>query len=300
VTDLGNNHNGIRIENTRNVVLRNNRIVNVLNFGSLQMNGAGVMAYFSDGAVIENNEISNCGSGVFIKGGDNTNFVVRKNVIYGGGTGVIVQYTGQTGEHRIHQNLLRNNTSGIAVRLNAYNVKVVNNTLVDNSANGGIVLAHWQEPVANILVANNIVTQTSGDLVNGGEATNVSQFSLDRNVYFGTNRWSMAGSAYSSLSTWQAALGGCPLAGNDCAATVSNPMFVSASDYRLQSTSPARNVAVDLLDLNGNGSVSDVIPAGAYVTGLEVIGRGSSSGSSAPPPPPSAALAAPTGLRVVQ
>lgn len=293
----GNNHNGIRLENVTDVVIRNNRIFNVLNYGSRQMNGAGIMAYFSNGAIIEHNEIFNCGSGIFIKGGNNANFTVRYNEVYETAHGVLIQYTATSGLHRIYQNVLRANDQGIAVRLNAHNVSVVNNTVINNAA--GIHIIHWQEPISNIVVQNNIVRQNSGEVINGGEFNNVAQVSLDRNNYHGSLRWSIAGVAYSSLSGWRSALGGCPGAGNDCSAVTTDPMFVdlSAGNFRLQSGSPALTIGIDILDLNGNGNTTDVIPAGAYITGVEVIGRFS---GAAPPPPPSGPPSPPTGVRIVQ
>ena len=66
-------------------------------------------------------------------------------------------------------------------------------------------------------------------------------------------------------------------------------MNEAAGDYRLQSGSPARNGGVDILDLNRSGSTTDLINMGAYITGTEVIGRGSSDNapSTEPSPPTS-------------
>jgi hypothetical protein len=82
-----------------------------------------------------------------------------------------------------------------------------------------------------------------------------------------------------------------------------NPLFANASgaDYRLctgagapvascSGASPAMTLGIDLFDLNGNGSTSDSIRAGAYVTNNETFGP-----SAAGPQSPSA----PTNLRVV-
>jgi len=65
-----------------------------------------------------------------------------------------------------------------------------------------------------------------------------------------------------------------------------NPLFVNAAvrNFRLctavgvpsadcTGASPALNAGIDILDLNHNGSTTDVIPAGAYITGNERIGR---------------------------
>lgn len=285
----GNNHNGIRLENVHDVVIRNNRIYNVLNFGSRQMNGAGIMAYFSDGAIIENNEIFNCGAAVFVKGGDNINFRIRYNYVHDNAYGVLVQYTGASGEHRISQNVARANEIGISVRLRAYNVRVVNNTVVDNG--NGIQVIHWQEPIGNIEVVNNIVRSNS-EAINGGEATAVAQFSLDRNVYVGSLRWSMNGALHTSVGAWRTALGNCPGTGNECASITADPQFQNsgAGDYRLQPSSPARNVGIDVLDADQDGNTTELIPAGAYVTGNERIGI---SGQLTTLP------SAPTGLRIV-
>jgi len=43
-------------------------------------------------------------------------------------------------------------------------------------------------------------------------------------------------------------------------------------DFRLQAGSPAENLAVDILDLDGDGSTTDFVPAGAFVTGDETVG----------------------------
>lgn len=281
---LGDNHNGIRIENTTNIILSNNKISNVLNFGRKHMNGAGIMAYYSTGALIENNEIHNCGSGVFIKGGDNSDFTVRYNHVYNNGHGILIQYTNPTGDHRIYQNLVCENDYGIHVRLRSHNVKVVNNTLVNNTS--GICIANWQEPISNISIENNILSQGSSELISGGEFNFLDQLSIDRNNYHGSLRWSVRGTSYTSLDAWRAALGGCPGNRRDCNSIVSDPLFVNgrAGDFRLQPASPARSLGRDILNLTGRGT-SATIPAGAYIIGTEVIGIVSNEAPSAPASP---------------
>ncbi|OGS04433.1 MAG: hypothetical protein A3J70_00875 [Elusimicrobia bacterium RIFCSPHIGHO2_02_FULL_61_10] len=66
-------------------------------------------------------------------------------------------------------------------------------------------------------------------------------------------------------------------------------MFVNPAnrDFRLQSGSPARTLGVDVLDLDNDGSTTDVIPAGAYVTGNEIIGRTGGGGTPPDVTPPS-------------
>ena len=48
---------------------------------------------------------------------------------------------------------------------------------------------------------------------------------------------------------------------------------VVPSDFKLRSNSPLINAGLDVLDLNKNGSTSDRITIGAYITGNEIIGR---------------------------
>ena len=90
----------------------------------------------------------------------------------------------------------------------------------------------------------------------------------------------MGGTVY-SLSQWRAH-------GQDAAppqAIRANPYYVNriARDYRLctgagvpvascADASPAINQGVDLLDLDGDGSTTDRITAGAFITGDERIG----------------------------
>ncbi|MCC6952673.1 MAG: hypothetical protein IT290_01005 [Deltaproteobacteria bacterium] len=64
-------------------------------------------------------------------------------------------------------------------------------------------------------------------------------------------------------------------------------MNLAGNDFRLQSGSPALTGGIDFLDLNNNGSASDAIARGAYITGNETIGRttGSAPDTLAPSAP---------------
>mgnify|MGYP003341173535 CR=1 FL=1 len=78
------NHTGIRIEASKNVTMRNNRIHNVYT-GHNPNNGACIQVYASGGITFEHNEIFKCGSGIFLKGGPPLHidyFTVRYNLIY--------------------------------------------------------------------------------------------------------------------------------------------------------------------------------------------------------------------------
>lgn len=89
------------------------------------------------------------------------------------------------------------------------------------------------------------------------------------------------------MSAWRAALGGTQ-AGDDYFSITSNPLFqdVSAGNYRLRSDSAALRAGIDVLDLNRNGSTSDPLPLGAYITGNEAIGLLVGGAAISPPSPP--------------
>lgn len=277
----GDNHNGIRLENTTDVVIRNNRIYNVLNFGQVHHNGAGIMAYFSRGAIIEHNEIYDSGAGIFVKGGDNRDFTIRYNLVRNNGKGILTMYTHAQGEHRIYQNIAINNNMGISVELNSKNVWVVNNTLYNNR--DGLRFGWCGNTLSNIRIANNIVANNASQAVNGGECETIGPFSIDRNLYHSNpGGWSIAGQGHSTLTAWRNATGG-----REANSASANPAFVNAAagNLRLQQNSPGASLGVDTLDLNRNGSTTDTIPAGAYVSGNETIGLTDEMLAAAPQPP---------------
>lgn len=279
----GDNHNGIRLENTIDVVIRNNRIFNVLNFGRVHHNGAGIMAYFSRGAIIEHNEIYDSGAGIFVKGGDNRDFTIRYNVVRNNGKGILTMYTHAQGEHRIYHNIALNNNAGISVEIASANVSVVNNTIHGN--NNGIVVGWCGNTMSNIRFFNNVVVNSSAEAISAGECETAAPFELNHNLYENNARgWSIAGQRYTSLSAWRSATGG-----DEIASIVQNPMFVDPDElnFRLQPGSPAASSGRDVLDLDRDGSSSDAISIGAYVSGDENIGLLGDRSWSVPRPPQS-------------
>lgn len=283
------NHSAIRIENATNALIRNNRITNYKSHGAGEWNGngAGIMVYYGSGLVIENNEIDTCGSGLYIKGGDHTNTTIRKNLIYGNGTGILFQYSGASGINKIYQNIIYSTgmppgSWGIYVREKANNVLIVNNTVV-GCTGGGIGYGNYNPQPSGVIHKNNIVFQTSGSSWNGFGITSLTPVATDRNLYFPTNRFTVMND-YASLTSWRSALGGCPGSDNECNSLVSDPLFVNISqnNYRLQSGSPALTLGRTITEIHG--SSGQTIPVGAYITGEDIIGR--TAGSSPPGPPP--------------
>lgn len=269
-TNYVDNHNGVRFEQARSSTVRNCRITGIVGPGSdLHHNRAGVMLYYSSDITIENNDISNSGAGIYPKGGNNYNITIRYNKISNTRKAVRVSYSDPaTGQNRIYQNIIMNGVGddhiGIEIAEGSNHWTIANNTI--RGVNNGIYLVPSGQS-GGFRIANNIISSTT-TAVNAWEMS-AAMPGPGRNLYHSMTQWAWNGRTYSGLSAW---LGAAPA---DAGSVVSDPGFVNVSsgDFRLSSGSQARTLGVDILDLNGNGSNSDPIPAGAYVTGNEAIGR---------------------------
>lgn len=309
------NHPGIRIEQSQLITVRNNRVHNFYN-GNLPginpNNGACIQIYAADGILIENNELYDCGSGVFFKGGPWSGMAtnastVRYNYIHdigevrnGSPDGhAVIAYAGApyTAQNplRIYQNILRNGSSAAFVLWpgsqsdptgGPQHVKFVNNT-ADNFRNGIWVQSSLIVDFGNMFW-NNIVTNVSAEEIAYTEHNNLitkNHFDIDHNVYFGFQSFASTLDGRYTLAQWRSSFN------QDAASPVTqnvNPLYQDGTNgnYHLQSNSPALIQGVDVLDLNGNGSTADSIPAGAYITGNEVIGLNTGGITPPPPPPP--------------
>jgi parallel beta-helix repeat protein len=292
----GDNHNGIRLEDAFLCTIKNNRIYDVTTSGVSTQNGAGIMTYYSGGILIENNEISGCGTGVFFKAnttptnpdgyGNRSWNTVNKNYIHDCSNGITLHRTRQTDQlQRITQNILQNNTEAIKIwsfgdaESDPNNVKVVNNTIVDS------LYAFWVSKLitnpTNNIFWNNIVYKRSSTgspvLISWAENNYNSiaraNANFEHNLYFNSsNQVSGESVASLSLTTWKATHGQDSVSP---AAITNDPLFVSygSGNFKLQNSSPALTLGVDILDLDRDGSTTDRIPAGAYITGTEIIGR---------------------------
>ncbi|HRH26614.1 MAG TPA: right-handed parallel beta-helix repeat-containing protein [Parcubacteria group bacterium] len=289
------NHNGIRIEASNNITIKNNRIQNVYTDHNVY-NGACVMTYSSQGLTIENNHFSECGSGVFIKGGPfgsqitNTSYIrynLFENVYENRGGdlsgGCIALHAGApysaSAPILIYQNIMKN-CGWAGVRIWAFdstnplnnptNAKIFNN-VIDNATNG-IWVTGGLLTNAGHQFWNNIITNTTGDAIAFGTtpSENVkSRFDSEHNLFYSNSSIAQdaPGTRY-TLATWKAT-------GQDSASPESvnaNPLFIgpSSNNYRLQSGSPASSLGRAIYGIGG--VTGAVIPVGAYITGSELIG----------------------------
>jgi len=299
------NHNGIRVEGSRNITVRNNRITNVHSGGNSN-NGACVMTYAIGAAIFENNDLSYCGSGIFIKGGPNTatsldTVIIRYNYLHdigrpGGSGSALVFHAGAANPPErpilVYQNIVYNVLDESAVRIWPFdnnnslntprNVKVFNNTFVN--ARSGMWLSDQPIASAGILFQNNIVTARSTVIeYNTSNPNDQAVFTSNRNVSANSTWGIVPIDLRRPLAAWQSATG------QDANSVAADPGFVSAGDLRLAPGSPARTAGRALYGVGG--ATGTVIPAGAYITGNEVIGR---TGAPLPSLP-----SAPRNLRIV-
>jgi len=281
---FGGNYRGISIEPAHFIVIRNN-VIHDFRGGQ---NEAGVMLYDSNDNLIENNLFYNNGLAVFVKGihpgNTQARNVIRRNVVRNNSNGI----RGLDWEDgRVYQNVIYNNADiGLWVGFGSSRRSMwVNNTLFNN----GRPIAAQGTDLVDVQVLGNIVASSPHAHYNWTVGYPTGQdVTYDRNLYWNNTRiWSSEGGVgATTLAQWQAFGAIC-----DPNGASANPLFVnpSANDYRLQPGSPARSLMIDVLDLNANGSTTDLIPAGAYVTGNEVIGP-SANTPQTPAPPTSVAV----------
>lgn len=282
------NYRGISLEPAYFTTVRNNRI-----HGFTGAAG-GILAYDSDDNLIEHNEVYDSKICIYLKG-QHVGFtmarnVIRYNYVHECTRGIQTESTQDT---LIYQNLVVN-SSAAGIYAGAFGPtrsRFINNT-VYNSTEGsallvGVIMVNVE--FQNNIFSNSAAAYSSWTTDNPG----LQSFSADRNLYYNQTRHGDYTGGAVSFAAWQSTYGKDANSINGA-----DPLFVNAaaSDFHLQASSPARPVGRDALDLNGNGSTTDTVPAGAYITGAEVIGLlsaapGGGATDSAP--------ARPRGLRIL-
>jgi len=135
-----------------------------------------------------------------------------------------------------------------------------------------------------VRVWNNILTNCRrGYHWEGAFGADESAIDWEHNVFDRIASFATDSSGGYSFSQWKDRLR------HDSAAPASattNPLFAGAAadDFRLctgrgepvadcKGPSPVLALGIDIMDLDGDGQTTDTIPAGAYVTGRETVGR---------------------------
>ncbi len=282
----GDNYAGVRLEATKHAVIANNTIHDFT--GNWGHNDAAIMTYDAANSVIEHNHIHGCQTGIFLKGdhaGDGwpqENNVVRFNWIQDCTAKSVFVIAGNGS--RIYQNIIKNGNPGFKHDgSNISDVTVANNTFIESTGSGTAAysISSVAPTVTNFRFFNNIVYGTWGEAINIGDASTIGGQAFEHNLYYGFKKFGSLNGSLISLATWQ------NTHNRDAVSPAginANPLFVDTTSYKLQAGSPARKVGIDILDLDGNGNTSNLIPAGAYVTGNEVIGVTTGGVSMGPGP----------------
>jgi hypothetical protein len=277
VQNWGDNHNGIRIEQSNNIVVRNCLIE-----GFYESHGGAITTYKTGRLVIENNDINNAQDAIFIKGENPGPVTIRYNRVNNTKNGIMFGGIGLSGEmSRVYQNIITNSELGGIIfigydSLTPAHVTVANNVIhvaSPNSDGGGILLRPQYTGYNNLHFFNNIITGSSAGVTAWGTELNATTFSF--NNYYNNARIAWIGYQDQTLTSWRNNFG------QDREGTVTvNPRYTDYENFRLSSDSPLLTAGRDFLDLNGNGSTTDSIPMGAYISVNDTIGR--LTGLSAP------------------
>ena len=284
------------------------------------VNAACIETYFAGNSYIYNNELHHCGTGVFLKGNGKYDSGLGFHPLGGGAWTVYLNYVHDTtiagiysyrreapadgsGLYIIRQNLLVDVPysfivhvfeEGDAAQSEPRNIRIVNNTAVRGTSS---ILFLGLQPSAGHWFYNNIFSGPATQYVEVQGKTNANfadtaRVIMDYNLGNGAGtRWGITDTGGSTtLANWQSNVS------QDSHSSNSAPSFAASgsNDYRLctasnvpvsgcAGASAALTVGLDVLDLDGDSSTVDTIPAGAYITNLETIGVGSSGGGGSTP-----------------
>lgn len=246
-----NGHEGIQIGESDSNIISGNTVYNH------RQSGIRVGLPESFGNIVEHNTVYDNAQGsddrygidMINVGNDN---IVRYNITHGqdlvtggafqsggirfdGNNGIGVVLTESTG-NAVYYNLIYDEYTGINV-FSFSNVSVVNNTVVGTKTHG--IAANAQDGVfpSNTIIGNNIVAPASGSTI---AHVNLLNSVIDHNLYkLNSGAYFIWGLAYLPWATYRT------LTGQDAHSLLADPLFMdaAANDYRLQSTSAARDAA---------------------------------------------------------
>jgi len=282
-----NNVNGLRIDDSTNITVKNNTIFNWHGNSSSDNNCTAITAYDSTGLVFEHNDIYNTNVAIYFKGVGSSpvhqNHTVRYNYIHdlsmyafrpAGGDG------DQTVNLDFHNNILVNMTSAIEPKdagVLTDNQDFYNNTITGYTSycfrGPGVGSVGWKY-YNNLCYRSgsatyDVYTRENSNCSGASPITSVGNYNFFYRTTGFRYYYGLSGCAadYSSLASWKAAAQGLDqqsLSGSD-------PLFVgpltSAVGFKLQAGSPAK--AVGRVGGVGGGAVVDM---GAYEVGTQCIG----------------------------
>ena len=93
IRNWGDNHNGIRIENSNNIVVRNCRVE-----GFNESHGGNITTYNVSHLLLEHNDLSDADDGIFIKGNNPGPVTIRYNYVHNTKNAIMFGIIGTSGE----------------------------------------------------------------------------------------------------------------------------------------------------------------------------------------------------------
>ena len=306
--NVNDNHNSIRIEAANFTRVYNSELSNLYSNGIQGGNEALIMMYDSNDTLIENNTFYDAGVGIYVKGihpgmtQDRT--IIRKNLIYDmAEVGISLLSSHYS---KVYQNVILDSNFGInfsGLTGNEPRDDVFANNTIHNSRQSGVWLRGTSNAWQRLRIFNNLFTANGETGVNS-TFSSTGDLALEHNIYESFPLgFVWLGTGFRTFSQWQTSNLKDAVPTASMAPLLGTTRYANAlgNDFRLCTglaqpvltclgASPARTLGVDILDLNGNGSTTDMIPAGAYITNNEVIGRSAITAPSTP--------SAPTNLRV--
>jgi parallel beta-helix repeat protein len=251
-TLYNNAYSGLYLMNADNGVIYNNTAYN--NTGE----GYGIALSGSQNSLVYDNttygnKLNGIATGQSVSNRGCNNDKIYQNNVYGNGssmgTGAAGIYLGVNSPNtQVYNNVVYNNNyTGVAGIMSGWGgsgAVIYNNTLYNNSI--GIWLADWESDSNDITIKNNIIMNSSPliEVASGVTGTNANY-----NVYYPTTGtlFSWSGTSY-NFSGWQRLP-----ASQDANSINADPLFTNgsgsyslATDFTLQSTSPAIDAGVDL------------------------------------------------------
>lgn len=289
------NYDGIRLERTVGVTVRNNVVRNVYYAGDSHHNAAAIKLYSTSTTRIYNNELYNCNAGIYDKQNGVSN-VFERNYIHDanevgilfGGYQIPACGTCPVENTVVRQNVI-SNSADFGVRFDLSdpsrnrNIDVYNNVIY-NVTRGVVLLG----AIPDIDVYNNVIfTRASGSYaaiqINDMPSDWASNFNNFLSASGGQVRTRVP-SGYESLAVWQTSRG------YDVNTSTTAPQFAGpltgtplVTAFRLQSTSPLINAG-----RVGGLSTGVSVNVGAYIAASDAIGPQASEGAPEviPPSPP--------------
>lgn len=262
---------GVVIQNTNEMDIYQNYIHDCNNYG-ITIRGSSSSNKFHENVVSNNgrgNYPTGAGAGLLLGVAITetaSNNLVYRNIFDSNYQNIINNSNAGTGGNSYYYNILKNSTTnGIKITQDPNDVPIlfVNNTVIHNPSADNVDpnTGHGIECMSEkCTILNNIfVIKTGGAAQGVAINTNYSNCVIGNNLYYneygeGGTYGKLDSTLYASLATWKTALqSDAGIVGIDgqsgtaeAMAVDGDPLFRSATDYRLTAASPARDAGTDL------------------------------------------------------